>query len=225
MTTSRDRPSPTLLLPAAIVIAAAAGGALGVTVVRSVWFPSVPVLLGGLVLVALAGIVLARAGRSDVARDRDRTRQAEDPAEAMACGVTADPAVVPAARPAAAGPAEDPVEDRLPPEPGREHLHLVLPVPSDRWWGEGTGPVDPEDTAAARHARPRELSSYLRTSLIAQCPRCGGFHLVAEAIPPGYRFGCRACEFVWDWQSGQPWPAVRVDPRRRRTDAAGTAET
>ena len=62
----------------------------------------------------------------------------------------------------------------------------------------------------------QELETYLQTSIVAQCPRCGAFHLDAAAAPPGYRFRCRACAFDWGWQPGEPWPAVQVNPRRRQ---------
>jgi len=109
-------------------------------------------------------------------------------------------------------------------------VQLVLPVPSGQWWGRESPPTrGPGAAPAARHAPPPELETYLQSSVIAQCPRCGSFQLDAEAVPPGYGFECRACGAGWDWQPDQPWPAVRVNPRpaqtEARTDAPGVAGT
>jgi hypothetical protein len=218
MTLPANRPSPTVALSAVTLIATVVGGVLGLTVVRSEWFPTVPILLVGLGLIALAGMVLVDAGTAQQSASRVRGDGGGQPVTPTSF-----------AGPADATPAAEAAEHQATPREAQPHVaeqvHMALPVPSVQWWGRGT-PSAQEALAVpeARQVPPPELETYLQTSIIAQCPRCGAFHLDAEATPPGYRFGCRTCGSEWDWQPGQPWPAVQVSPRRRRPDAAGAAE-
>ena len=222
MTLSANRPSAALALSAATLIATVVGGILGVTVGRSEWFPTVPLLLGGLGLIALAGMVLVDAGT------------AEQPAHPEHGG---DGGGQPVAQPTLTGPAEagppgETAQHRTAEPQAAEHqtqvpsgeqVHMVLPVPSVKWWDQENPSAHAVTAApAATQVPPPELETYLQTSIVAQCPRCGAFHLDAAAAPPGYRFRCRACAFDWGWQPGEPWPAVQVNPRRRQpaTDSA-----
>ena len=83
------------------------------------------------------------------------------------------------------------------------------------WWDAAAGPPPPPSSAAQRAPAP-DLSTYLASTFIAQCPRCGAFRLDARRAPNGWDFHCESCEYIWAWQPGTPWPPVRVMPGRRR---------
>jgi hypothetical protein len=221
MTLSANRPSPTLALSAATVAATVVGGALGLTIVRSEWFPTVPILLAGLGLIAVAGMVLIDARTAE--RPAGRVPGPDDDGEGPSDTPTT-PADPDTAMPTADTVEHQPTEEQAQP-PSDEQVHVALPVPSVQWWGRGAPSAHAAVRAPeAQRVPPPELETYLQTSIIAQCPCCGAFHLDTEATPPGYRFECRTCGFEWHWQPGRPWPAVQVNPRRRRPDPLSAAE-
>ena len=80
--------------------------------------------------------------------------------------------------------------------------------------GLGAGGPPPPSAGAKRAPAP-DLSTYLASTFIAQCPRCGAFRLDIRRAPNGWDFRCEACECTWTWQPGTPWPPVRVMPRGR----------
>jgi len=103
---------------------------------------------------------------------------------------------------------------------------LPLPPPGDSnarpagqgnqsWWDAAQG-APPPPSAGAKRAPAPDLSTYLASTFIAQCPRCGAFRLDIARARDGLDFRCEACEFIWTWQPGTPWPPVRVMPGRRR---------
>jgi len=82
------------------------------------------------------------------------------------------------------------------------------------WWQQPVGPP-PSTSSAGRSAPAPDLSSYLDSAVIAQCPRCGAFDLDIDNRRDPWAFRCRACGQTWAWQPGSPWPPVRVAPRQR----------
>jgi hypothetical protein len=86
-------------------------------------------------------------------------------------------------------------------------------VPS--WWDAAQG-APPAPSAGAQRTPAPDLSTYLASTFIAQCPRCGAFRLDIGRAGIGWDFRCESCEYVWTWQPGTPWPPVRVMPGRRR---------
>lgn len=85
------------------------------------------------------------------------------------------------------------------------------------WWNQqSAAPVRPAPPAVAapKRAAP-ELGTYLESAVVAQCPNCGEFRVDVEHSGDGYAFGCPSCAHRWSWVPGEPWPRVRVDPRRR----------
>ena len=96
----------------------------------------------------------------------------------------------------------------LPPEPGNAG------PPDAPWWDSAQG-APPPPSAGARRTPAPDLSTYLASTFIAQCPRCGAFRLDIRRAPNGWDFRCEACECTWTWQPGTPWPPVRVMPRGR----------
>jgi hypothetical protein len=82
---------------------------------------------------------------------------------------------------------------------------------TDAPWWDSAHPA-PAPSAGAKRAPAPDLSTYLASTFIAQCPRCGAFRLDIRRARSGWDFRCEACENTWTWQPGTPWPPVRVMP-------------
>ena len=82
---------------------------------------------------------------------------------------------------------------------------------TDAPWWDSAHPA-PAPSAGAKRAPAPDLSTYLASTFIAQCPRCGAFRLDIRRGRSGWNFRCEACENTWTWQPGTPWPPVRVMP-------------
>jgi hypothetical protein len=136
------------------------------------------------------------------------------------------------------GKAEAPVERRADApaersaEPPAEVAHVVLPIQNlVRDSAADAGTVSsrlPQRQPSARPQRPEtnrpsvpDLSSYVESARIVQCPHCGGFWIDVAHSSSGYTFGCHSCEEKWDWQPGEPWPATIKINRREGTGPAG----
>jgi hypothetical protein len=97
----------------------------------------------------------------------------------------------------------------LPPQPGNAE-------PADAPWWDSAQLGPPPPSPGARRSPAPDLSTYLASTFIAQCPRCGAFRFDFRRASSGWDFRCEACEYTWTWQPGTPWPPVRVMPRGRR---------
>ena len=97
----------------------------------------------------------------------------------------------------------------LSPQPGNAE------PPGAPWWDSAQG-APPPPSPGARRAPAPDLSTYLASTFIAQCPRCGAFRLDIRSTSGAWDFRCEACGHIWTWQPGTPWPPVRVMPRGRR---------
>ena len=82
---------------------------------------------------------------------------------------------------------------------------------TDAPWWDSAHPA-PAPSAGAKRAPAPDLSTYLASTFIAQCPRCGAFRLDIRRGRSDWNFRCEACENTWTWQPGTPWPPVRVMP-------------
>ena len=78
------------------------------------------------------------------------------------------------------------------------------------WWDSAQG--KPAPSAGAKRVPAPDLSTYLGSTFIAQCPRCGAFRLDIRRPRSAWDFRCEVCEYTWSWQPGTPWPPVRVMP-------------
>jgi hypothetical protein len=83
--------------------------------------------------------------------------------------------------------------------------------PADTPWWDSAQPA-PAPSAGAKRAPAPDLSTYLASTFIAQCPRCGAFRLDIRRARSAWDFRCEVCENTWSWQPGTPWPPVRVMP-------------
>jgi hypothetical protein len=199
-----DGPSPVLW--ALLVIAAALVGGLAAAALVHV----------SLVIAVIVGVV---AGGIAVAVFRSSGRPAQwPPAAPPASWPPADRdgssaargSAVPPGSAGSPGPAETVVQ-LLPAQPGRGHPR---PGADQEWWNAAQGARPSASSDAQRRPAP-DLSSYLGSTLIAQCPRCGAFRLDFRQARSGWDFRCESCGHVWSWQPGSPWPLVRVAPKRR----------
>jgi hypothetical protein len=95
----------------------------------------------------------------------------------------------------------------------------VLPVPdappADAPWWEASRAMPPSERSNAGLVATPDLSAYLASALIAQCPCCGAFKLDIRHGPTGWACRCEACGHTWTCQPGTAWPQVRIAPRRR----------
>jgi hypothetical protein len=90
-------------------------------------------------------------------------------------------------------------------------LPLTPPGTADApWWDSAQGA--PAPSAGAKRAPAPDLSTYLASTFIAQCPRCGAFRLDIMPARSAWDFRCEVCGHTWSWQPGTPWPPVRVMP-------------
>jgi hypothetical protein len=216
-----------------------AGDSDGVSTVGWALLVIAAALIGGLAAAALvhvsliiAVIVALVAGGIAVAvfRSPGRPRPVAYPVAGSAAPAPAAPvgaAPVTAAAPVTrAAPANAPGHVTAG-SPAREQTDTavqLLPLPADNssrpgpppaWWDAAQGAPPPSSQAAQRTPAP-DLSTYLASTFIAQCPRCGAFRLDIARARSGWDFHCESCEYVWTWQPGTPWPPVRVMPGRRK---------
>ncbi len=144
--------------------------------------------------------------------DLDSTRPATvRHRQAPPAAPAAPPASVAPAGPDGKGSGHETVVQLLPlPQPGNSGT-----PPDAPWWDSAQG-APPAPSPGAKRAPAPDLSTYLASTFIAQCPRCGAFRLDIKRAQNGLNFRCEACEYTWTWQPGTPWPPVRVMPRGRR---------
>ena len=235
-------PSPAQLGWALLVIAAALiGGLAAATLVHTSLTIAVivSVVAGGIaVLAAFRSPAQPAELRSGEPAEEDfgsypapRRRppppaQAAQPFRAQAvppASFPAPPADPTAPVPITPGPAGTDGQARGGPPAANQAVVQLLPIPSQPgsaerpdapWWDSAQGA--PAPSPGAKRAPAPDLSTYLASTFIAQCPRCGAFRLDIRRAPNGWDFRCEACEYTWTWQPGTPWPPVRVMPRGRR---------
>jgi hypothetical protein len=160
------------------------------------------------------------------AAERDRARLSpprRTPAPPWVAGAgSARPSVSPA------GPAGSRIEwdgltqvgspaETEPPDQAESVVQLLPLSPGAKTpWYEAAQGAPPSPSRGARRAPAPDLSTYLASTFIAQCPRCGAFGLDYRQQKDSLGFRCKSCEYTWTWQPGTPWPPVRVMPSRRR---------
>jgi hypothetical protein len=210
-----------------VIAAALIGGLAAATLVHA------SVLLAVIVSVVVGGVAVLAVFRSPATGRRQaptlpqavpqppsgsppaaspRPAASPPPAASPRSAASPPPAPARAAPPAAFTPGDlDPVA------PGSaETVVQLLPLPGSAdapWWDSAQGAPPP--SPGAKRAPAPDLSSYLASTFIAQCPRCGAFRLDIRRAGSDWNFRCESCEYTWTWQPGTPWPPVRVKPRER----------
>lgn len=110
-------------------------------------------------------------------------------------------------------------DPRVRPAPDQVALVQVMepqePV-TKSWWNPGEPTSAAGTPAAAEVPVTPDLSSYLDSALVAQCPNCGSFRMDTDRTAPEWRFRCQECRQIWAWRPGNPWPAIQVRPRLRK---------
>ncbi len=202
----------------AVIVSVVAGG---IAVLATFWLPARPPEAG-------AGEPAEEDfGRYPAPRRRQapsaQPPTAAQPPQALRAVPSASSAS-PGADPTAPLPAEPDGQARGGPPAGNQTVVQLLPLPPqpghaeppDVPWWDSAQATPPAPSAGAKRAPAPDLSTYLASTFIAQCPRCGAFRLDIRRGRNGWDFRCEACESTWTWQPGTPWPPVRVMPRRRR---------
>jgi hypothetical protein len=85
-----------------------------------------------------------------------------------------------------------------------------------QWWEKAGTPT----AAAPAKATPGapvapELTSYVESARVVQCPRCGAFRIDVSRSAAGFAFHCTVDGHRWTWRPGAAWPATVVVSRRR----------
>ena len=215
---------PPQLLWALLVIAAALVGALAAAALvhTSLVVTVIAAVVTGGIAVAVFRSPARPGERSAPSGSTAPSRPVTGPGPATVPAPPSGPVTVPApvSPPAAVpgpgtvpGSAETAVQLLpLPPTPGENQSRSAA---APAWWDAAqTGPPPP--SPAAQRVPAPALSTYLASTFIAQCPHCGAFRLDIRGAGCGWDFRCEACDYVWTWQPGTPWPPVRVMPGRRR---------
>jgi hypothetical protein len=102
-----------------------------------------------------------------------------------------------------------------------ETARAVLPSrePRETWWdGQPSASMTPSNPARSGNAPPVDLSGYVETARVAQCPRCASFQINIRHAGAGYSFSCERCGHRWDWQRNMPWPKTIKVSRGVLTD-------
>ena len=191
----RPGPAPQLLWALPVIVAALIGGLAAAALVHV----SLAVALA--VSVVIGGIAVFAVSRWPGPQQSQQTQAPPVPqASPVPQGTPRLRAPRASPAPPAAAPS-DPVVQLLPVSPGAD-------AP---WWDAAQG-GPPAPSAAAQRAPAPDLSSYLSSTVIAQCPNCGAFRLDFRRARNGWDFRCESCDYTWTWQPGTPWPPVRVVP-------------
>lgn len=111
--------------------------------------------------------------------------------------------------------------------PPVEVKRAVLPLTErgSEWWSTtspaAAGRHQPESASAA----PLDLSDYVESARVVQCPNCANFRINVRHVDVGYSFSCQRCGHKWDWQPNTPWPKTIKVSRRLRADPVPRYET
>lgn len=82
------------------------------------------------------------------------------------------------------------------------------------WWTQtGAPPRPPGEANPAAAPRGGDLSGYVESARVVQCPRCGSFRIDVTGLTGGYSFRCRDDDHAWRWRPGTQWPATVVVSR------------
>jgi hypothetical protein len=123
-------------------------------------------------------------------------------------------------------PSRNPVRPLPVAPPPAERGTVVLPVRPDlEWWSETSVPGARRDQPRAVSAPPPDLSGYVESGRVVQCPNCASFRINVRRVDVGYSFSCQRCGHTWDWQPNMPWPKTIKVSKRLRADSLSRQQT
>jgi hypothetical protein len=215
--------SPPQLVWILLVLAAALVG--GLAAAALVHASLVVAVVVAVVAAAITVLALRTAPALPPGQETDCSSPATPPPRAPvpAAPVRAGEAPAPAgsqggydgAVPSGTAPPGDAIVQMLPLPMGTAHQPEEARSADAPWWEPAPGAV-PRSSPAAKRAPAPDLSTYLASTFIAQCPSCGAFRLDIGQGINAWDFRCEACDYSWTWRPGTAWPPVRVMPTRRR---------
>jgi hypothetical protein len=96
----------------------------------------------------------------------------------------------------------------------------VLPLKEQggEWWSATSPAMAGCNQRETAGAPPLDLSGYVESARVVQCPSCASFRINVRHVDAGYSFSCQRCGHKWDWQSNTPWPKTIKVSRRLRAD-------
>jgi hypothetical protein len=112
----------------------------------------------------------------------------------------------PAAAPAPVRPAA-----ALPEQPQR----VVLGTGHGGQWWEQTGAPAARPATTRLAPQAPELTSYVESARVVQCPRCGAFRIDVTRSGAEFSFHCNQDGHRWTWRRDTAWPLTVVVSRRR----------
>jgi len=207
---------PWVLWALLIILAAVVGGLAAAAVIHlsSRWV--------SVAIPAAIGLAVALVSRQERPRQTDQQgagQRSAEPRGSSPADASPRRADTPLGREIVLGmdPAEPPAVGQL--------LPISPPSASDQPWWVAAQATPPEARQEASTVPAPDLSSYLASALIAQCPRCGAFELDIRRSAARWTCRCESCGHAWTWQPGTAWPQVRVSPRRRTQHARPATDT
>lgn len=154
-----------------------------------------------LLLIVVTGIVVGTLLAASVLTESDTRAEGHSEAEENA----------PEPRHWGGSPSAPPSEVPVTPGPPVEAGRVVLPLrePDGEWWSQLSPPgTNPDPSQAVRLPPPPDLTGYIGSARVVQCPRCAGFRLNVEHAASAYAFDCQTCGHRWTWRPGTPWPTT-----------------
>ena len=222
---TRKSVDPQLLILGAIPLSALVGGLFSLSFVPIKWHEKVVLLFVSMVIGASFSVLIVNTQSVHAQR-----RPAETPTVRQTEVNNLQGRTEPPVERRAETRAEAPAERRA--EPPVEVARAVLPIQDpvrdpaadagtvSSWSPQRQPPARPQRSEINRPSVP-DLSSYVESARIVQCPHCGCFQIDVAHSSSGYTFGCHSCGKKWDWQPSEPWPATIKISRRQGAGPAG----
>ena len=113
-----------------------------------------------------------------------------------------------------------------PPAPARAAAALPAPIEQPQrvvlgtgrggqWWEKTGAPAGRPAAATNTVANAPELTSYVESARVVQCPRCGAFRIDVSRSGAEFSFHCNQDGHRWTWRPDTAWPLTVVVSRRR----------
>jgi hypothetical protein len=229
MSTRRSADSQLLILLIATPLSALVGGLFALHFASIELHGKVVLLFFSTVISAIFSVLIVNAQRVRAQRKPTGTTTGRQ-AEVNNLPSRTEPPVERRAEAPVERKAETPAGRRA--EPPVEMARAVLPIQDpvresaadagtvSSWSPQRQPPVRPQHPETNRPSVP-DLSNYVESARIVQCPHCGGFWIDIVHSSAGYTFRCHSCGKKWDWQPSEPWPATIKISKRQGSGPAG----